>query len=208
MTTHLGLQRMLLPSAQVSSLTTGSITLPSARGAFDDSTFELIQSTSMDGSALITFSSIPQTYTHLQARVVANKGAGSPQLYARVNGITGNNYTAYQYGNYYSGANILRSWAGGNTSSTFPGPGFWGSLPSSNYLGLWILNISNYTETDKRKEIQNIPAYMSSATSYEFFLGAAFLNSNNAITSLTFYTSGGETLANGSRVSLYGVKSA
>lgn len=34
MTTHLGLQRILLPSAQVSSLTTGSITLPSARGAF------------------------------------------------------------------------------------------------------------------------------------------------------------------------------
>lgn len=34
MTTHLGLQRILLPSAQVSSLTTGSITLPSARGMF------------------------------------------------------------------------------------------------------------------------------------------------------------------------------
>lgn len=34
MTTHLGLQRILLPSAQVSSLTTGSITLPSARGSF------------------------------------------------------------------------------------------------------------------------------------------------------------------------------
>ncbi len=34
MTTHLGLQRILLPSAQVSQLTTGSITLPSARGTF------------------------------------------------------------------------------------------------------------------------------------------------------------------------------
>jgi hypothetical protein len=36
MSPHLGLQRILLPSAQVSQLTTGSITLPSARGAFVD----------------------------------------------------------------------------------------------------------------------------------------------------------------------------
>lgn len=36
MTTHFGLQRIMIPSAQVSSLTTGSITLPSARGVFTD----------------------------------------------------------------------------------------------------------------------------------------------------------------------------
>lgn len=35
MAPHLGLQRIMIPSAQVSSLTTGSITLPSAKGAFD-----------------------------------------------------------------------------------------------------------------------------------------------------------------------------
>jgi hypothetical protein len=34
MTPHLGLQRIMIPSAQVSSLTTSSITLPSAKSAF------------------------------------------------------------------------------------------------------------------------------------------------------------------------------
>lgn len=51
MTTHLGLQRILLPSAQVSQLTTGSITLPSARGAF---AFPIYATTAFGGTIAAT----------------------------------------------------------------------------------------------------------------------------------------------------------
>lgn len=55
MTTHLGLQRILLPSAQVSSLTTGSITLPS-RGLLAVPDAPTIgTATASSGGASVTF---------------------------------------------------------------------------------------------------------------------------------------------------------
>ena len=125
------------PSIQVSTLLSGSLSTPSAKQPFDETTFELIQSQSMSGSAILTFSSIPQTYTHLHFRAVFNEGSGTPQVYMKVNGTSGNNYSAYQYGYYGDGTNnVLRSWGGGITSSLIPGPGFWDSLPGSSIPGV------------------------------------------------------------------------
>lgn len=210
MTTHLSLQRMLLPTAQVSSLTTGSITLPGARGAFDETTFQLIQSQSMASSASLSFTSIPQTYTHLQIRGVFNKGAtGTPQMNLRINNVTTNSYTGYQYGWYYNGsANELRSWSGGTSGSAIFGPGFWGSLPTLNVAGGWIFNIADYTNSSSRKSLHSTYGYARATNNYEYFMGTQFLNTNDAITRLDIYTSDGSTLGNGSRVSIYGVKSA
>ena len=163
----------------------------------------------MSGSAILTFSSIPQTYTHLHFRAVFNEGSGTPQVYMKVNGTSGNNYSAYQYGYYGDGTNnVLRSWGGGITSSLIPGPGFWDSLPGSSIPGVWTGTIGDYTNTSTRKTILNVPAQIISSVRYEYFIGVAHLNSNSAVDSITFYTSGSETLSTDSRVSLYGVKSA
>ena len=45
------------------------------------------------GTSSITFSSIPQTYTHLQIRLLGKYAVSGDTTLIRVNGDTGNNYT-------------------------------------------------------------------------------------------------------------------
>ena len=48
------------------------------------------------GASIITFSSIPSTYTHLQVRGIGrstNAGSGVTQFYMQLNGDTGANYS-------------------------------------------------------------------------------------------------------------------
>ena len=90
MSPHLGLQRIMIPSAQVSSLTTGSITLPSAkRGFLESADYESISTILVDssGSSSVTFSDIPQTYKHLQIRTIGRAPAGAINVAIRFNDI-------------------------------------------------------------------------------------------------------------------------
>lgn len=98
MTTHLGLQRILLPSAQVSQLTTGSITLPS-RGLLAVPNAPTIgTATASAGAASVTFTAAATGTTATSFIATSNPGgltgtsATSP---ITVSGLT--NGTAYTF---------------------------------------------------------------------------------------------------------------
>ena len=200
MTTHLGLQRILLPSAQVSQLTTGSITLPSARTAFVVPTdFESIASFTATGSeTTTTFSSIPQTYKHLQVRYsIRNNPAGN--MFLRYNSISAG---YYQYGAGMSGT------AGNYEQLTNDQFYLSGTAVGGNatYDTVGIVDIHDYTSTVSNKSFKNFLGKITNAnTSSEvWWMGGMVASSTSAITSLLITSS--NAMVSGSVVSLYGIK--
>jgi hypothetical protein len=152
MTTHLSLQRPLLPTAQVSALTTGSITLPSARGAFvPPGNYYSIASTT-GASGAITFSNIPTTYKHLELRMSLRDTSGTTGIaewYVTFNGnTTGANYWKNRF--YGNGASIT------SQDASVSSEGIWGTHYPRNgsvLTGSAILYVNDYSDTTKWKTI-------------------------------------------------------
>lgn len=193
MTTHLGLQRILLPSAQVSTLTTGSITLPSARGQAveyaNNYDYELISTTTIsNGDSSTTWLSLPSTRTGYTIEYTGNFSAAT-NLMLRFNGDTGNNY---DYG-YYRGTT-----ASGKTVNQSGGQvGYSGS--SRQVTGR--IDIYGCDNTDG-----NATAFhRGSAINESFTHGFMMWKNTAAVSSMTLYTTGG-TWATTGYIFLYGWK--
>jgi hypothetical protein len=208
MTTHLGLQRILLPSAQVSQLTTGSITLPSARGAFiDPARYESIQTFTSDGSTnTVTFSAIPQTFTHLQIRSTIRLSVNSisQAVGLRFNGDAGSNYDWASV----SGAGHASLAEGVSTvggSSIFSLHSI-GNTGAGNLFNGSILEIIDYTNTNKNTTTREIGGFTSNGGSEEQvrITGGGWRNTA-AITSITLTTGDGNFM-NNSRIALFGIR--
>lgn len=210
MTTHLSLQRMLLPTAQVSSLTTGSITLPSARGAFVPPTdyHAIATVTAGGGETELFIDNIPATYRHLEFRVVSADGQTSFEnnngLTVRFNSNSGSNYSYQMYrGN---GTNSVSFGTGGATTSiqgmdVFPST----SGNQASEWGIMYGTINDYTRTSSLKSvsIKFGRANTANGGGYSGLLNGYF-NSTSAITSISFFPQ--YSFRAGSYIALYGIK--
>jgi len=110
--------------------------------------FESIASTTVGsgGVATISFTSIPQTYKHLQVRGIAKTaritGYRGDTIQAQFNGDTGSNYYSFITDNDYP---------------FFAGPGNMGgfarvdSNDTANYFAGFVVDILDYTNTNKNK---------------------------------------------------------
>ena len=179
----------------------GTLTTPSAKGAFVSiapASFESIATVTVGsgGSASITFSSIPATYTHLQIRS-ANRGGSSGNV--RFNGDTGNNYTRhYLEGNGTSGV------SGSGTSQ--PYIDIFGNTTTASIVAINIIDIFDYANTNKYKTVRNLSGIDENGSGYVGIQGGLWM-SNSAISSITL-TSAGGNFAQYSSVALYGIKGA
>lgn len=199
---NLSILRAAIPTAQVSSYTTGSITLPSARGAFvEPGDFESIASYTATGTVSdVTFSSIPSTYKILQVRGIgrgSNAGSGDLSVFAQFNGdTTSSNYRSnriYSYGSTNGhgldfGSNFLNvgiSLENGSTGGDFGG---------------MIFEIIDYANTSKQKSVRSL-----SGSSASQFASAGQWLSTSAIDSIRIYLSTGSWVAN-TTFALYGIK--
>lgn len=206
MTLHLALQRMLLPSAQVSALTTGSITLPSARGAYSDVSeiVSLATATITSAGANITFSGIPQTYKHLELRVLGrstNSGTACDEIRMRLgNGSidSGSNYSwQHLYG---SGTSASATY---DINTSFMRIGFVSrDGNNSNLFQTTIIRIADYTST-KRKVVTGISGGANSGSQAIAAICDGLWNNTSAITDIGLYTELNWQV--GSYVTLYGV---
>jgi len=207
---NLAILRQAIPSAQVSSLTTGSITLPSARGAFAEKEYYQIATQSVSGTGTVTFSNL-NTYTgydHLEVRYFAkdNRSPVYSGLGVRFNGDTGANYWWY----FPDVSTTVGSFGIYNDdASTY---GYVGNIPgnsaSSNYAGGWF-TVFNYQDTDKWKTVQGLGGYCSAGDgSYQGFLTqySVIWKNNAAVTSMTVFSNTASTFQSGTRISLYGIK--
>lgn len=186
MTTHLGLQRILLPSAQVSSLTTGSITLPSARGAFAPSAYESIATyvVSSGGTSTVTFSSIPATYRHLQIRWMARENTGSvtnggENIRIRFNSDSSSNYSIHRM--YGTGSTYSTDGYANQTDVVVNGLA--GDGASASIYGMGVCDILDYRDSNKYKTIRYIGAVDLNGAGSVWF-GAGNWRSTSAISSI------------------------
>ena len=156
-------------------------------------------------AASISFTSIPQTFTHLELR-----------LFGRTLNSSGTNYTAYLNLNSDSGSNYARHLLRGDgatassdlSAASTTGPWFSAvSLPSntqtSGVFGVSISQILDYTNTAKNKTIRSISGYDNNGNGMVSLSSSLWINTA-AITRIDIIPDGGG-LTQHSRLDLYGI---
>jgi hypothetical protein len=209
MSPHLGLQRIMIPSAQVSSLTTGSITLPSARGAFNSyagpyGAYESLASVNLTSAASsVTFSGIPSGYKHLQLRIFArtDRASSLDNLYINFNGDTSAVYSSRRME-----ADGSAQYADGFTSTAQP-TGFLvpTATNAANVFCAGVMDIFDYSSTTKSKNLRTLRGFDMNGSGY-ITLGNVLWNSTQAINSLTLNSGNSANIVAYSSFALYGVK--
>lgn len=181
--------------------------------AGNDWAFELLQTVSVgsSGASSITFSNIPQNYRHLMIVMSArlNEAVTVNDLLMRFNGDTGTNYT---------GLHQLRGDGSSASSGYFFGPSASGLYPfpppgtsmSTSNFGVAVIDLFDYSSTNKRKTMKSNSAIENSANSlgWVFTRSGAWMNSS-AIQSVSLSVlnpGAGSLMVQHTVCSLYGVK--
>jgi hypothetical protein len=170
---------------------------------FDPGSYELITSAYGTGSSgTITFSSIPQTYKHLQVRYTAKTSSTLVtlrELTMQVNSTTSIN-THYLFAN---GGGVSASY----NTSTFGMRNMAmtaSDASMANSYGVGIIDILDYANTNKNKTIR---AFSGNTPDNQVYLTSGLYISTAAITDLSFKSiQSGETFPTATRFSLYGIK--
>ena len=162
--------------------------------------------TATGGSNTLTFSNIPQTYTHLQLRGIARDGRAdiNDALFVQFNSDSGTNYTAHGL----AGRTTSPTVAVAAYDSRLNQTGAYTARVSSantnaNCFGAGITDILDYTNTNKYKTVRTISGY-DNFSDGEVDLYSAAWYSTAAITSMTIIGVNGNFYA-GSTFALYGV---
>ncbi len=157
------------------------------------------------GVSSVTFSSIPQTYTHLQIRSI-NRDTGGDAVngtafQVRFNGDTGSNYRTHT---------ILGS--GSGTPSAFTTVSqdrifLFGSVFSTagaNVFSANTVDILDYTNTNKNTTVRSLAGWNDNSIG-EMCFGSGLWMNTAAITSITVYMFN-NNFAQYSSIALYGIK--
>jgi hypothetical protein len=154
-------------------------------------------------TASVTFSSIPNTYKHLQIRMTHRlDSTGVNNMIVRLNGNSSNVY-AYHFLRGFSGAvssGASTSATGAHlqtTAMTSAGP--------ANAFAAGILDILDYASTTKNKTILSINGKLDPSNNPTIVLTSGLWANTAAITSITIQPDGA-SMVSGSRFSLYGIK--
>lgn len=152
-----------------------------------------------------TFSSIPSTYKHLEIRAIGKSSNSTYQsIYwtMRLNGdSTSGNYNCHSlYGN--GGGSVTAMGNGTYTDQMIIGEiAASGSGMASQTVSPFIVNISDYANTGKRKIIRSFVGFDGSGVG-TMRISSGLWNSNSAISSITIYGSDTGVL----HAALYGIK--
>ena len=147
-----------------------------------------------------TFSSIPSTYTDLVLVCSLKRTTGGAELFARLNGDTGSNYSdTYFYGTGSSAASSRDS----NLSA-----GMYFGVTGNNDFGVFILNLQNYSNTTTFKTA--ISRFSNANPVSGYAAVGAFVSlwrSTSAVTSIEIRDTSSSFVA-GSTFTLYGITAA
>ncbi len=176
-------------------------------GVLIQGAYESIATVTLGSTGTVTFSSIPQTYQHLQVRALARSataGTSYDGLSIRINGVATGSYTSH-----YIVADGAVVSASGLTSRNdiLQGDCIPRNGKLANTFGAAIVDIHDYTSTTKNKVVRVIGGYDANGTGNVSLCSGMILNTS-AVTSLTFLISGGTGYTAGSTFALYGIKGA
>lgn len=166
--------------------------------------YESIQTITLTSTATsLTFSSIPQTYKHLQIRGVST-GDQNTSVRMRFNGDTGSNYAFHgiQAGAGY-GASVYTN-SGANATSIMLFDQQLGSASSDNF-NTSITDILDYTSTTKNKTTKTLSGVKGGSGGFIYFQSGLWFATPAAITDITIKPNSFNFLAN-TTFALYGIK--
>ena len=161
--------------------------------------YESIATASGTGSSgVITFSSIPSTYSHLQIRFIGKSSSSETQLDLTFNGSSSN----YSYHNLY----------GNGTSAAAEGSGSMTKIPSASIAAssatsvftAGVVDILDYSNTSKAKTVRTL-AGLDTNGAGKMFLNSGGWFDTSAISSITLTCRDFNWNANSS-FALYGIK--
>lgn len=165
--------------------------------------YQAIMTATVDsgGSASIDFTSIPQTYKHLQIRGIVKSTSGATGVgwgTFKFNSDTGSNYTAHVL--YGTGAS-----AGAFGSANYSGVSYSlaGGAVGTNMFCANIIDILDYADTNKYKTVRVLGGGDFNNSNGEMDLLSSVWRNTAAINAISF---SGNTLAEFSQFALYGLK--
>ena len=164
--------------------------------------YESIATVTPSGTT-VTFSSIPQTYKHLQVRILSRttrSDASVDGIYLRMNGDTAANYSSHLFQGNGSAAAASASTGAALIVGAYNGAD---AQTAANIFSTSVWDILDYTDTNKYKTTRNLFAYDANGSGTVTF-GSGNWRNTNAITSLTFLAEG--TFVANSHFALYGIK--
>ena len=153
------------------------------------------------GATTITFSSIPTTYTHLQLRVLVGSTTAD-SFWIQFNTDTGNNYMFHRL----MGNGTTATAGASGTSTTIIGIASGTGFPSAtSTYGVAIIDILDYTSTNKNKTVRTLSGYDANGTGGISIESGLWFATPAAINSIKI-TSASGSLRQYSSFALYGVK--
>jgi hypothetical protein len=194
------------PSIQVSTLLSGSLSTPSAKQAFNSpEDFDSIQTVTVGsgGSATVTFTSIPATYTHLQVRALSkdSRTNANSAFDIRFNGDTASNYSTHDLS--ADGSTVF---VGGTANLSAIGIGNSSGGTNANIFGAQVVDILDYANTNKYKTVRTLSGHDQNGSGFIMLISGNWRNTA-AVTSITIIP----LVANieeYSQFALYGIKGA
>jgi hypothetical protein len=197
----------------IRSLSTASISTGTKRSKVWDqsattTSFESIATVALSsGQSLITFSSIPQTYKHLQliAHIKTGRVADGDGVNIRLNGDTGANYSG-QY--IYANGNATFAGDYGNlTSGMAMLTGSGTNANCANIFGGNVIDIFDYSNVNKFTHANGTDGYNLSSTNINWLASKTGIWRNKAaVTNIVLWTDSGQNFSTYSHFSLYGIK--
>lgn len=157
------------------------------------------------GAADVTFSSIPNTYSHLQIRWIARDNFSSEASDAnmRFNSDSGANYSWHQL---IGDGGSVQAYA--STSQTAMRAGVVaGNTGGTNVFGVTVIDILDYANTNKNKTVRNLAGWDKNGTG-SIALNSGSWMSTSAITSIVIAPRVGTLFSQYSHFALYGIKAA
>ena len=157
------------------------------------------------GASSVTFTNIPNTYSHLQIRIIAkdSRAVGNlSNLYMTFNSDTGANYSSHQL--YGDGSSA------GAVAATSQSSIYFGNCASAttiaNMFGATITDVLDYANTNKNKTIRTLTGGDNNGSGV-VALNSGLWRSTSAISSITI-TPLVANFAQYSQFALYGIRSA
>ena len=156
------------------------------------------------GASVMTFSSIPSTYKHLQIRIFSRESLGTATggIYAQMNSDTGNNYTWHRL----YGDGITANAGGSSTGQPSSLAGITSTTNgSANVFVASIVDILDYTNTSKNKTIRSLTGFDYNGSGYVGLHSGSWM-STSAVTTIDIKPDSGQNWQQYTVASLYGIK--
>jgi hypothetical protein len=168
--------------------------------------YESIQTVNGNGSAsVLSFTSIPATYSHLQIRGICRDGRA---VTVDTGYITLNSITTSTYASHYLGGNGASATAGA-TSATAPSNAVAFLIPGSSagasMFGAVVIDFLDYANTNKTKVLRSLTGTDQNGSGNVWL--TSYLQTGTAATTQIDLTTGtGTAWATGTSFALYGIK--